>query len=243
MRDRRDRQVRAMHDSVRKAGGDRDKVWSESQFYFKQLEDVVMRSHAQGFEFEQAGDALVLGALQIGKGSLGSHIVSGAPKNIHRLVADAPAAARKIIKEGLEGNALVLGTLGSPDKNLMIGPEQLPMMLWPINSEALRKIVFSEVMVLTMYNPAHLWERIRAKGFDVELDERGWFKRGLKEDGGRQIELVNMNYFAKLVAHSLVTEESVIGMIDQTLATAAMRAESGRVKIEMIPRLGLRRWS
>lgn len=238
MQARFERQQKAMQESIVAAKKARKglTISTDLGFHYRELEDVVRRSHARGFEYVKAGDGLIIGALRI-PGSRSNEALS--PKRLMDgmsvFASDLPVWAMKILDAGSTWNSIMLGELGGKD-NLKARSVGLPFFAWPVNPEVLADIAFERVIVITLFNPGHLVRRLHSGGYDVELDEKGQLSRAKKQVGNRLIELENYSYFMSLVPWTLMTEDAVMSMIEQTFKTAiGVSPEKHSAKVEFRP--------
>lgn len=88
-----------------------------------------------------------------------------------------------------------------------------------------------------MHNPAHFWLGLQERGFEPLRDGQGRFQGARKAEGERIIELGNFRYFENLTPYGLVKVESVLGMVDQTLAAMNELATDGPFQLEINPRV------
>ena len=101
---------------------------------------------------------------------------------------------------------------------------------WPKRRHWKRRIVQPEFLQL-------IHNKLKAGGYLVKLDSRGRFKSATKNDGKKTIGLENTGYFLPLISRSLMSEESVLNMIDQSLGLLVERADGKSARVEMKPRL------
>jgi hypothetical protein len=82
---------------------------------------------------------------------------------------------------------------------------------WPIDIGFIRKLYFGEIVVMTIYNPAHLLKRIRLLGFEVSKQKTYKIERKIGYD--RKIELCDTSWFIKAVSSYLLKEEKAMEFI------------------------------
>lgn len=238
MQARLERQRKVMQESIVAARKVRDSLTMSSDcgFHYRELEDVVRRSHARAFEYVKAGDGLIIGALRIsGSRSYGAPSPRRLIDRILDLATDMPTWAMKILDAGAISNSIALGGLGG-EHSLEVRPNGLPFFAWPVDQQVLADIAFGRVVVITMFNAGHLIERIHAAGYEVELDEKGRLKRAIKQIDNRLIELQNYSYFMSLVPWALMTEDAVMSIIEKTIeATTSVPLVKHPAKIEFKP--------
>jgi hypothetical protein len=238
MQARFERQRKVMQDSIAAAKKVRDRLTlsSDPGFHYRELEDVVQRSHPHAFEYVQAGDGLIIGAWRIpGLKSYGSPSRKRQIDRVPDLASDIPAWATKILDEGVTWNSIALGEFGGED-SLGARSTGLPFFAWPVDPQVLADIAFQRVFVITLFNAGHLIKRLHARGYVVDLDEKGRLRRATKQIDNKMIELENYSYFMSLVPWALMTEDGVMLMIERTIeAATSMPFDKHPAKVEFRP--------
>lgn len=100
-------------------------------------------------------------------------------------------------------------------------PGSPPLFWWPVKPHLLRSIVFGEVLITTIFNPAHLIEALEGYGFSVEIGEDHRIKslRVRLTDGKRTAELAGFWYYVELIQISLFTEDQLALMLKRLAQT------------------------
>jgi hypothetical protein len=106
-------------------------------------------------------------------------------------------------------NSIFIGSL-----DLGAFPGTTPMFWWSVPSEFVRKLIFHEVTVVALYNPAHLIRKLRASGFEAQL--KGTQLTVTKRLGTFQFEMGNMQHFLHYVQQHLIREDFILAIF-QTL--------------------------
>ena len=103
-----------------------------------------------------------------------------------------------------------------------------PLLWWTLESEFLRKLIFRQVVIATVFNPAHLIKKLRTLGFKVDIKGRSVnvskIVRGAKCDIGK------MDYFFRIVTENLATEELIISMLTTTIE----KVEAGEIPLNTL---------
>lgn len=238
MQARFERQQKVMRTAIVTAKKAREglTISSDSNFHYHELEDVVRRSHARAFEYVKAGDGLVIGAWRIpGSKSYGAPSPKSQIDRMPELSNDMPSWATNILDAGDIWNSIALGGFGGDD-SLKVRANHLPFFAWPVDPQVIADIAFERVVVITLFNAGHLVKRLHVGGYVVGLDEKGQLSRAIKQIDNKLIELQNFNYFMSLVPWTLMTENAVMSMIEQTIeATASVPLDKYPAKIEFKP--------
>lgn len=241
MQDRLDRQMKVMRSAISNLGEEPvEKATAVShEFYFDTLSDVVSRCHSKSFEFAKAGDGFLIGALKLPKTKTwGDHLLRKTIGNMDRLFSPLSEWAKQILHEKSKYNAVFIGSVGEGER-LSFSEGQMPFLMWPLSESILEDIIFQDVIVVTLYNPAFLIEQLRQRGFKIEMGERGKIKSVKRTHEKSVIELTNMNYYIGLIQDSLMTETAVIALIDQMTDMAIQREKDkgGSMAIELRPQI------
>jgi len=240
MQTRFDRQRKVMQESVVRARDERAGLTIENQlrFHFRELEDVVKRSRTGAFEYVQAGSGMIIGAWRLpSPTSLGSPPPEKALERVAKLTEDAPTWAMKILDRASQWNSISYGGLGG-DESLTVRSSELPFFAWPVDPDVLADIAFGRVVVITLFNSGHMIRRLSEQGYIIEVDEQGRLRRAHKEVDGKILELGNYDYFLSLVQWALMTEDSVMSMIDETIAATTQVPQVGYpAQIQFRPRI------
>jgi Fic family protein len=72
-------------------------------------------------------------------------------------------------------------------------------------------------LIFSLYNPAHLIERLTQAGFNVRFIENEKRFEVTKSLGDKTAAIEGFDYFVSLVVHQLFPEETVVQMIENTI--------------------------
>lgn len=173
---------------------------------------------------EKAGDGLLLfGFRSDRQKSLYSRLLlrskadlnkwmDGIENHIHRITDMSQ------IGSSSNANRTFLGIL-----DLSAFPGTTPMFWWPVPSEFVRKLIFHEMTVVTVYNPGHLVRKLRALGFEVQLS--GTKMRVAKTVGMSRLEMGSMHHFLHYIQQHLMREDFLLA----TFQKIVRRVEAGEI--------------
>lgn len=105
---------------------------------------------------------------------------------------------------------------GQVDNKLCHG--QVPIFWWGINMDTIEKIIFQQLIIITLYNPAHLYEYFSNMGFTITISNK---HQALieKRDGKKKITIGNLDQFNHLIISNFLPIKIVIeaskGVIDK----------------------------
>ena len=102
----------------------------------------------------------------------------------------------------------------NPKENYQLQLGMTPLFWWDLDLEYIKKILFYEIIVISMYNPIHLMKKLRSIGLEIDYIDSERKYRVYKKIGERYMNLVNFDYFLNLIMRHFFPEETVIGIID-----------------------------
>jgi len=243
MVERRKRQLKVMRAAMMAAAtrGRKAMEATRNDFHFAELEQVASRCGSRKFEWAQVGDGFIMGAVRLSPSrtrKLSSLLLNKATERAGHLATDAPEWAMKILSTTKrELNSLIIGTVCGDEKDFIAPRSAFPVALWPVDPAVLEDVLFSGVMLLTLLNPAHLWASIAEQGFELEFDEKGCVASATKKYGERVMELKNLGYYTHLISCFMLTERSVLALIEQLIEISHDRYKGGSMKIELDPKI------
>lgn len=204
-----------------------EKITSRHNFHFDALGRFAAGLKKKSVVFEKAGEGLMLVGLKSPRAkSLSAKLLGKSRVDMNKRLVDVPRQAIQLIdmeqaKQPNNINSLLIGGL---DLETLMGTT--PMFWWPVPVEFLRQVFFKDVVVLTLYNPAHLARKLRGLGFEVELIGKGQLKVR-KVMGDKVFEMQGMDYFLNSIQRSLITEDATVELFAHLLG----RIESGALTV------------
>ena len=206
-------------------------------FYFDELDRLLEASSSRAFNWKKVGRGLLIGTLRLRNESLLSkRLVANGKFHIGKKFDGANEAAKSILDPALAGNSLLISNLGVGESGvpgLMKGT--IPAFWWPIKTERLHDLIFSNVIAITLYNPAPFWHLLRSKGFELSIGERAQLKAAKIPIGKRVATLHNFEYFQSLITQYLMSEDDVVSMIESALDFPA--PDGAPMRVEISPQL------
>ncbi|WP_394664494.1 hypothetical protein [uncultured Sphingomonas sp.] len=238
MADRLKRQKKVMFEALEAAAKDREKAAPAklSEFHFGALEDIVRRCDTRKFEWVKAGPGFVIGAVRIGpshKRQLSTTLLNNAGANAAELAVDAPDWAMKIVCDDRRLNSMMIGTLFGEEGDMIAPRGSFPVSLWPLSPEVLADLLLQRVMVITLLNPAHLWIALEAKGYELVTDREGRVTGAKMIEGDLLTELSSLEHYTRMIASFMMTEASILALIEQLMASARGKFDGRPMKVEL----------
>jgi len=129
--------------------------------------------------------------------------------------------------DGLEDATVSILARGRADDSLHIQPFfyatdystcHLPGMThiawWPISDEVIRKILFQDVCLFTIFNTAHLAEKLEASDWSIEDKSRPLGSVKVSKIYGKSTLVVEgMSYFMSMIRQYFISEDMVISLL------------------------------
>jgi hypothetical protein len=132
-----------------------------------------------------------------------------------RLDSVRDAAAGLVIADRHD-NALGIHTFLFRGEGIMsLLPGMTHPIWWPMPSEALEKVIFQDVMVVSLFNPAHVVVALERAGFEVVEGDRFTYRATKVIEGG-VMHLEGMAFYMALIHSYLFSEEDVVNVIERT---------------------------
>ena len=189
--------------------------------HFEELGSLCRKVKTHRATCQRAGDGLVLIGLKFRKSKLSSRVMLD-PKVASTLQGKLAGVETAIIETmGPEraDNRLILQPLhytsDSPGSHTL--PGMTPLFWWPLDIDSLKGIIFRQVSVETVFNPAHLAQKLRNAGFEVRFDPNNGRQmkvtRQLSET--KTISIEKFSYFVWLIQQYLFAEDEIVSILGQ----------------------------
>ncbi|MHC4049182.1 hypothetical protein [Bradyrhizobium sp. 25ACV] len=215
----------------------------EGDIFFDELNSAISESRKAGFAYQKAGRSHLIGAVRLGERRISGRLLNGADGGLYTKVDPVIKHLPRITDKALSDNCVILSSVGYGTDGLpIVLSGTIPLFWWPIERHNLFDVVFGKVAVVSMYNPAHFWEMLRQKGFSVELDARFRLVTATRKRGERVTRLENMDHFNRLSGQFLLSDESIITVVERTLEFAEAQSRGRSFKIEMAPTIREGSW-
>jgi len=188
----------------------KDKLKVEQPNYYPSLMAIARALEESPIAFEACGDGLLLVGLRTNDQAslfeklLGSRFdamarLHGIEEHVRPLID--PTQGGRVDN----ANRLDIGIFG-----MTTLPGTTPLCWCPtIEPAFIRRVLFQDVTIVTVYNPAHLVRKLRDKGFTVKPLKNGSFDVR-KIVGGAEMSLHGFDHFRRLVQEHLVSEDVVV---------------------------------
>jgi hypothetical protein len=189
--------------------------------HLKSFSAALASAKTGRYSFTAIADGLMVAAYRQRKCSLARALTRKTPSNLASRITNQPDLTR-IALPGSANNALVIsdfayGDTGHPIH--LLGT--VPLLWWDLELELIRQLMFQELVVVTLFNPAHLISKLQQKGFDVSMSSEDGTLKVSRTSGDGRVTVEGMEYFKNLITHGLYSEEMVVEMIDSVAIQAS----------------------
>lgn len=119
----------------------------------------------------------------------------------------------KILIKSSDNNRFALGLL---DCEIFSG--RIPLFWWDTNIEIIEKILFKELFISTVFNPAKFLDYFTNKGYSTVLDKKGKIIALEKYNGDKKQVFNALDMVFDLITHSFMKCDAAIKMVDTFLS-------------------------
>jgi hypothetical protein len=141
---------------------------------------------------------------------------------------------KQILVERREDNAFYLANIHSPSAEDNSFPGFMPLFWFPLSTRLVEELLFFRSRIISIYNPGPLVQGMRALGFDVKVSGKTYI--ATRPVCGGTMTLEGISYFMAMVARQFFSEESVLDILRQTIATAEEQGirEGTRIQLQIM---------
>lgn len=193
---------------------------------FEALENAVKSALVGQFAYEKLGDGLLLLTYRDGDRSLSKKLLNGELSFVKGELEDLPAQVISITDKRLKDNSLRHGSLIYGDRREtrpILGTR--PIFWWPVSKTIIKDLIFKNVILMTWYNPAHLAQKLRTKGYQVSIGRKPEDYKIEKTIGNGSTKIEQAWYFFELVQGQLVEESAVVDLIELSCSEIASKIQ------------------
>ena len=201
--------------------------------FFSQFDEFLSNIQTKKPHFRNIGQGMVLFAMKCGSGSLYHKHFKTQPSDNSLDMSGLDQHINDIMINGRNDNRILVNSFyydrtGSYNHR----PGMTHLAWWPINVDIKRKIVFKDLCVMSIYNPAHLFQLMEQDGFSLVENESG-FIIAKKTIGNQVVEITGINYFIDLILTGLFTEEAIVSIFRKTELEFVQNNDKSSAKIEL----------
>jgi len=232
-RDRLRRQLKRVEAALVKREKEPDKrIATRSDNHFDFLNDLLCNLEHGRCVFRQASKSLILGAYRVPNAVSGRKFTEHSTGQLSGLENIGDLTKRILIPER-EDNSLIIGSLiYTPDGKSHHLPGMYHPLWWPLSLGALRDLLLQDVIVTTVFNPAHLKSELETLGFEVAGNRLEDWKI-TKRKGKAVVDLKGIRFYAQMIQQYLFAEDAIIEIIKQSLPDIDVETKTSRMKIDI----------
>ncbi|MGZ5435662.1 MAG: hypothetical protein ACXWID_09365 [Pyrinomonadaceae bacterium] len=203
----------------------RETIKLEDKTHLDEFRQLAKTLQSKSVAFQKAGDGLLLfGFTMNGERSYFGRLWPAKTKeDFDRRFAGLVEQVHSIMDITQVGSPSNANSIFHSTLDLATFPGTTPIFWWSLPLDFIRKLIFHEVTVVTIYNPGHFVRKLRTWGYQVELHRTEL--KVTKRIGDSQLEMGNMHYFVNLIQQHLVREELVLATFENILK----RIDSGEI--------------
>lgn len=177
------------------------------------------------YAYKRIGDGLLLFGIRTDRRSLSSKLFGGPPPRWAEKLQGLVREVQGIMDQESSDNKVLIGALNDPEVEYRLVPGMAPIFFWPLDAATIGDILFHEVEIHYLYNPAHLVAKLRRAGFEVTpIPGRRRFKVE-KRIGDILFRLEGLDYYTHLVTREFWDEDAVV----EALCGVARSVEQGDI--------------
>lgn len=186
-----------------------NKIKKNADYSFKKLEELLYSSKRYSFVYKKASEGLLLISYMEKRKSLYSRLSSEKIIDFNTKMDELIPHTKLILNESRNDNSIFIHTLLYDKKyksKHMLG--MTPFFWWPIDPSLIKKVIFHEIFIFTVFNPSHLMKKIEQIGYTTKLNEKGKHV-AYRKIGDKRIELQGMFHYFRMIQEYLFTEVDV----------------------------------
>lgn len=213
-KDRFNRQVERIEKSFDKlAAIPNNKISFESNSSIEALGSLFNHAKIGKFAFKTVSEGLAIGVYKSMPRMLSNNLLEKPNYDLSNKIIGIEKQVMELTHPDRTDNSIIVGSLYyDKDGNTSHLPGMSHLFWWPLELEIIRKIIFQEVIVITLYNPSHLINKFELSGFTVDHEKQFTYSI-YKGDGEKKFSIEGLSYYMRIIYQYLFTEESVINMI------------------------------
>jgi hypothetical protein len=222
LRDRLVRQIRRMAMAFERPTPEpADEISQTLDGHYGDVNRLVAKARCGEFTCAQAGPSMLVVLYKGFAHTLFSRLDPDANEGWQGNLDSLPQEAVSIVKPGSTRNAVHIGSVlyaGDPVAPLLLGAQPL---LWsPLHDEVLRQILFQEVVIFTLYNPAFLLDKLSEHGWEIIGEKPSELALRKTDKAGRYLRFEQLQYFLRLRTEYLFTDNDIEALIRESLEVA-----------------------
>jgi len=204
------------------------------RIHLEELETFAKSLRSARFSYQKVGDGLLLVGYKEYKKRLASKLLVKNRTNYMGKLQDLVKNTLSILDNRLNENSLIIDSFHykrSAESYLLLG--MTPLFWWPIDLDFIKGIIFQNIHVTTIYNPAHFIVELKNRGFDIKFHLTNIYFELSKKTINRKYHLEGVPYFINLIKEYFFYEDYVIQMIEQFIKKIELKQIEPGTKVEL----------
>jgi hypothetical protein len=183
--------------------------------FVPEFEKLLREARVDSFSYAQFGPGLLCLVFRHRKRSLCSALSPDKQIDFTKKLEDLTRHAMKIVLPESPNNSIDICSLvyrRNGATRFQLGT--LPVFWWPLKTDTIKKLLFQEFVVFTIFNPAHFISKLEAAGFTVTFeDERAFNIEYTLKD--KRFSVMGLQYFLGLICFYFYKEDEVIDLMNR----------------------------
>ncbi|TRX01144.1 hypothetical protein [Candidatus Methylobacter oryzae] len=213
-KDRFERQVKRITKSFDKLSVIPDsKISFESHSNIERLDSLFDHVKTGKFTFKILSEGLAIGVYKVTTKKFSNNLLKYLNYDLSDKIVGVEKYAMELFLPERTDNSLIVDSLYyDEDGNTSHLPGMSHLFWWPLKLETIRKIMFQEAIVITLYNPSHLINKFELSGFTVNYEAQQKYI-AYKSDSEKEFAIEGFSYYMRMIYQYLFNEESIINII------------------------------
>lgn len=231
---RLERQMQRISTSYKKLGATPDRhITVEMAGQFKELATLVEKLKVGQFSYKRLGTSILLAGYKGRKKTLYRKLSDSGEMPIDEKLAGIENLAIDLMAKDRTDNTIIVDSLYyDADGKTRHIPGMTHMVWWPIGLDIIKSILFQDVIIITIFNPAHFIASLEKAGFSVE--ETGVLKYKVsRKRSGYEFVVEGMSYYLEMIQQYLISDESIVSLLNETEEQIDTLNGNGARKIEL----------
>jgi len=232
--------IRSSHTVAKKAPDSTIAIESEDRM--QSFNTLLAKATKSRVSTVRAGKGLTLLAYRLPTAPLSKRLgrSSGSrlPRGLVRGIANIAGKVQETMVPGRQDNALFIDSLYYGSNGAF---DYLPGMThpfwWPVDPDALKPLVFKQLVVCSMYNPAWLFKELEATGFAVDTSNPRE-PQITRTFGDMQLKCEGIPFYFSAIQRYLMDEQAVANMLARVAEAAGTDSEPKRIDLLFSQKFG-----
>ena len=165
------------------------------------------------FSYRKFSKGLLLVGYKETKRTLYNKLSNSKQSNLATKLSGIETHALNLISKDRDDNTIIIDGFYYDEKGKTRHiPGMTHFVWWPLIHEATKSILFQDVMVLTIFNPAHFFASLESAGFSVKKTGKLGYKICKKRDA-HEFVIDGLNYYLTMIQQYLFTEDEIASFL------------------------------